>query len=387
MPLPLLFPSLNRGPSIIIGNPPYANIGDRDDFSTLGYAFETLAVKPQWGAEIYLPFVEQMIRLAARDRSAGAMVLPLSLACNVGPQFATARKLIGETPGDWRFAFFDREPHALFGEDVKTRNAIIVWSRTQSETESALATGPMRKWRGESRSAMFGSLRFTAIDSDIRTGIPKIDGECQAVALKVLGARKTCLDLAVKDITRLNLARVPNVDNHTVFVGPTAYNFLNVFLKPPSGLSASGQVLSEHPLYAISCTSPEDALAVFAVLTSHLAYWWWHTHGDGFHVSKRFISSLPFGLELLTGATAGKLTASGDELWSKMRLNPVISLNRGRTSLAYTPNGHDVIRRKADQVLADLAGIESAFVNELQQFTTHTVAAKLRQPAIAETVK
>jgi len=27
--------------------------------------------------------------------------------------------------GTWRCAFFDREPHALFGEDVETRNAIL----------------------------------------------------------------------------------------------------------------------------------------------------------------------------------------------------------------------------------------------------------------------
>lgn len=378
IPLSLLFPALRRGPRLIIGNPPYADVGDRDDFPALGRAFETLAVKPQPSAEIYLAFVEQMTRLACEDGCAGALVLPLSLACNVGPQFSAARKLIAETPGRWHFAFFDREPHALFGEDVKTRNAIVVWSRTTSDDQAVLASGPLRKWRGDSRNAMFRTLKFTEIDCDIRAGIPKIDGDCQAKALKVLGARWTRLEQAVQDIARINLANAPNADDRTVFVGPTAYNFLNVFLKPPRTLLAGGQVLSEHPLYAISCASRDDALAVFAVLTSHLAYWWWHAHGDGFHVSKRFIASLPFGLEVLQGETAEKLSASGAELWSKIRSNPIISLNRGRTSLAYTPNGHDDIRCKADQALADLAGLETTFVAELQQFTAHTVAATLR---------
>lgn len=378
IPLALLFPALKRGPRMIIGNPPYADVGDRDDFAALGRAFETLAVKPQPSAEIYLAFVEQMTRLACAERCAGALVLPLSLACNVGLQFSAARKLIAETPGRWRFAFFDREPHALFGEDVKTRNAIVVWSRAPSEDQAAVATGPLRKWRGDSRGAMFRTLQFTGIDCDIRAGIPKVDGDCQATALKVLGARWTRLEQAVQDIARINLAYAPNADDRTVFVGPTAYNFLNVFLKPPRSLLSSEQTLSEHPLFAITCTSREDALAVFAGLTSHLAYWWWHAHGDGFHVSRRFIASLPFGIELLTGDTGARLAASGQELWSQIRLDPIISLNRGRTSLAYTPNGHDYIRRKADQALTDLAGLEGTFVVELQQFTAHIIAATLR---------
>lgn len=383
--LSLLFPALDRGPRVIIGNPPYADVGDREDLPELGRAFKTLAVRPQPGAEIYLAFVEQVTRLAHKDGCAGALVLPLSLACNVGPQFSAARKLISETPGRWRFAFFDREPHALFGEDVKTRNAIVVWSRTTSDDRTVLATGPLRKWRGDSRAAMFRTLRFTEIDCDIRAGIPKIDGEHQAAALQILSARWTRLEQAVQDIARINLAHAPSADDRTVFVGPTAYNFLNVFLKPPRSLLSSGQKLSEHPLFAITCASRDDALAVFAVLTSHLAYWWWHSHGDGFHVSRRFIATLPFGLELLMGNTGARLAGSGAELWSQIRSNPIISLNRGRTSLAYSPNGHDYIRSQADRALADLAGLEDVFVDELQQFTAHTVAATLRGAITTET--
>lgn len=380
-----LFPALGRGPRVILGNPPYADLGHRADIAPLGRTFETLAVKPQPGAEIYLLFIEQMTRLADKTACAGALVLPLSIACNIGPQFTAARKLIAETHGRWRFAFFDREPHALFGEDVKTRNAIILWSRESTDRRTVLATGPLRKWRGDSRAAMFSSLRFTVVEGDIRAGIPKIEGDCQAAALKALSTRWTRLEQAVQGIARLNLARTPDADDRTVFVGPTAYNFLNVFLKPPRGLLASGQTPSEHPLYAVRCASRDDALAVFAMLTSHLSYWWWHTHGDGFHVSRRFIANFPLGLETLAGREAGKLSACGAELWSVIKTNPIISLNRGRISLAYTPNGHDDIRRKADQVLADLAGLEWDFVNELQQFTAHTVAATLREHAITTT--
>ena len=133
IPLSSLFAGLRRGPMIFLGNPPYANLGVRSDLGALQGLFQTIAVKPQPNAEIYLAFIEQMVRLADGKACAGALVLPLSIACNLGSQFTAARKIIAETPGQWRFAFFDREPHALFGEDVKTRNAIVLWSRSSCE--------------------------------------------------------------------------------------------------------------------------------------------------------------------------------------------------------------------------------------------------------------
>ena len=378
VPLSRLFPALAKGPLVIVGNPPYANLGQRDDFTVLGSTFQTLAVKATPMAEIYLPFLEQMIRLTGSDRCAGAFVLPLSIGCNIGAQFAAARTLISRTRGRWRFAFFDREPHALFGEDVKTRNAIVLWSKDPADRQTSIATGPLRKWRGDSRAAMFNSLRFTPIECDIRSGIPKIDGACQAAALKVLSGRWTHLEHAVIGIARATLDQAQRATDKTVFVGPTAYNFLNVFLKPPRGLASAGLSLSEHPLHAIDCASREEALAVFAVLSSHLAYWWWHAHGDGFHVSRRTIASFPFGIETLSGRTAARLAVHGAELWSTICTSPVISLNRGKTSLAFTPNGHDELRRSADEILAEVAGLDRSFVDELQQFTAHTVAATLR---------
>ena len=380
-----LFPELEGGPAVIVGNPPYANLGDRPDLGELGRVFKTLAVKPHASAEIYLAFIEQMTRLASKEESAGALVLPLSIGCNIGPQFVTTRMVIQETAGHWRFAFFDREPHALFGEDVKTRNAILFWSRNESDTNAVLASGPLRKWRGGSRAAMFNSIRFTELDGDIRAGIPKVDGACQATALHTLSARRDHLEQAVRRVERLNLADAPKADDRMVFVGPTAYNFLNVFLRPPPNVLDEGVAFSEHPLHALQCASAEDALVVFGILTSHLAYWWWHTHGDGFHVSRRFISEFPFGMNVLSGDRADRICESGAALWSAIGSNPIISLNRGRTSLAYSPNGHDDVRRRADEALVDVAGLDDGFVNELQQFTAHTVAARLRDYGATDT--
>ncbi|HEY7338930.1 MAG TPA: N-6 DNA methylase [Bryobacteraceae bacterium] len=372
-----LFPRLSRGPTVFIGNPPYADLGQRPDMPELARAFETLAVKPDPNAEIYLVFIEQMIRLCRAGSSSGALVLPLSVACNIGKQYSKVRELISGTRGCWRFAFFDREPHALFGEDVKTRNAIVLWSRAAEDRVATLYTGPLRKWRSDSRAAMFKSITFTAIQNDIRSGIPKIEGSAQAAAFAAFQGRWGRLKQVVHSITRVGLTDIEEADNQTVFVGPTAYNFLNVFLKPHPNPMPFGHAPSEHELHAIQCASRKDALAVFGILSSHLVFWLWHSSGDGFHVSGRFLAELPFGTEPLTPEVIQTLAEIGDELWSVIVERPVISLNRGKTSLAYTPNGHDDIRRKIDETLAEIAGLDDTFVNNIQQFTARTVAATL----------
>ena len=370
-----LFPSLPEGPKVIVGNPPYADLGDSACSHNYVKAFKTLSVKSSPTAEVYVAFVEQMIRLAKRERFAGSLVLPLSLACNVGSQFAAARQLIQETPGQWRFAFFDREPQALFGEDVKTRNAIVFWNRDASSECSILSSGPLRRWRGEHRATLFEGINFTRVHSDIRGGIPKVEGVGQVAALELLSARWDRLEQAVHGIKRLSLSETADAGDDVIFVGNTAYNFLNVFLRPPPTSLSNELHLTGNQLYAIQCANSKDALAIFGMLAGHLAYWWWLAHGDGFHVSRRFLTKFPFGSAVLGNKNRDLLSHCGSTLWSAMNSNPTFSLNRGKTSLAYSPIEYPDVRQSVDRVLVDAAGIGDGFVDELRSFSEQTIAA------------
>ena len=372
-----LFSRLPQKGLVILGNPPYSKLGVRSDFPMLERSFATLGGKAGPSSESYPLFVEQMVRLAPSGRTAGALVLPLSLASGVRRQFVEARSLIEKTTGRWRLAFFDREPHSLFGEDVKTRNAVVFWHREDQDHETKIESGPLRKWRGDSRAAMFTSIRFTPIVGAIRAGIPKVDGASQARAFEVFTKRWDRFEHVCANFRRMPLASVLKNDLHTVFVGATAYNFLNVFLNPPQDVLARAPVLSEHPLHAMDFPSRGDAAAAFALLSSHIAFWWWRVTQDGFHVTSRFLTSLPFGADTLYGSTGARLAEFGERLWSLIRTDPIVSRNRGRTSLAFSPNGFDDLRLDIDSTLAELAGLESGFVAETQQFTAHTIRAEL----------
>src|SRR3569833_1259159 len=138
------FRTVADAPIVVVGNPPYAPIGNRSDLPYLAQRFTTLpSVSPT--TEIYPLFVELMVRLT-EGRCSGGLVLPLSIYFSNDVQFSLLRELIDQTPGTWRFSFFDREPHALFGEDVKTRNCILLWERELDDSKSTKFTGKLMKW-------------------------------------------------------------------------------------------------------------------------------------------------------------------------------------------------------------------------------------------------
>ena len=372
-----LFPGCANGFDVILGNPPYAAIGARPDLPELAARFETIAAKPRSTANLYPVFIEQMIHLAARSAS-GAMVVPLSLACNTGAQFSACRSLVERQPGSWRFAFFDRQPHALFGEDVKTRNTILFWRRDRPATY--IYTGPLRKWRGDDRSTMLRRIDFTSIRSGIGAAIPKLHGRGQAEVWERMQIEKVRLGHLVSTWGRITLDRVPQSSQKELFVSPTAYNFLGVS-RPCPMEPDNGEVLSTHPLLRLSGETEEDAAVVFAILSSRFAFWWWSVISDGFHVSRRILSHMPIGRPALAGSSHKQLAALGHSFWEQVQQHPVRSLNRGRVSYTYSAANADALRSEVDDILLKSLELRASFSDELQQFTNCIAEAILLPPA------
>lgn len=377
MHLDMLFPKCSDGFDVVLGNPPYAAIGARRDMAELTARFATIAAKPRPTADLYPVFIEQMTQLAAGSAS-GAMVVPLSLACNTGSQFAACRSLMEQQPGTWRFSFFDRQPHALFGEDVKTRNAILFWQREGTVTR--IETGPLRKWRGDDRAAMLQKIDFTPIQGDIRAGIPKLHGVDQAKVWERVQREAICLGHLVSSWGRTTLDQAPSGSCNEVYVSPTAYNFLGVS-RPCRLKAASGEALSTHPLMRLSGETAEDAAAAFAVLSSRFAFWWWSVVGDGFHVNQGNLSRLPIGRSALAGSFHKQLAALGDAIWKQVQKYPVRSLNRGRVSYTFSAAHADALRRDVDCLLLESLGLDASFADELHHFTNCIAEARLLPPA------
>ncbi len=369
-----VFPAMGGAPNVIIGNPPYAAVNTRADFRELSNVFNTFPVHGSTAADMHPLFFEQMVRIAAPEAS-GALVLPLSLAFSGGQQYQATRQLIEQTSGTWRFSFFDREPHALFGEDVKTRNAIITWRRYASDRASRKMTGPLQKWRGHDRARMLRNIRHTEIRSSIVNGIPKLNSSLQADSLELLIAQGSNLASLVHSFYSTSLEHTFGADRKTVFIGGTAYNFLNVFFRPPVRLQPEPGLMSTNTIHGLSCANLKDAFAAFALLSSGVAFWLWHTLGDGFHVSRNFLESFPLGPTLFNGASIQQLSAVGRELWRDLQSHPVSSLNRGRASLSFPASRLRQQQRAIDQIIVRSSGLPDSFLDELESFIKSVVSA------------
>jgi hypothetical protein len=367
-----IFPRLAGGARIVLGNPPYAALGARSDLRSIAEKFSTMPA-PAKAADVHPLFVEQMVRLSA-EAASGSMVIPLSIAFNTREQFCALRRLVETVGGEWRFGFFDREPHALFGEDVKTRNAIVSWSRTSKHEPSRIFTGKLQKWRGLSRPRLFQTITFTQLHRSIAEGIPKLQDDLQVRAFETLQAHSTRLGSRLEGIRGRKLAQAYQEEEPTVFVGGTAYNFVNTFQRPPSWTKPEGW-LTENTLNAVGCASEEDANAIYALLSSRVAFWLWHVMGDGFHVTRRFIEELPLGGILDDAERWARLSELGADMWRRARCEPLVSRNAGRTSVAF-PNRQLQVN-EVDALVLSAANVDAKWHSRLRDFVNDVVGAHL----------
>ncbi len=372
LPLGDVFPALAEGAHAVIGNPPYAAIGPRDDAAALTQRFASLPARSRAAWDHFPAFVEMMWRLARPGRGSSGMVVPLSLACSRRAQMTATRRAIMRSRGRWRFAFFDREPHALFGEEVKTRNAIVFRADASGRpaTETTVETGPLRRWTSRQRATLFETVDFTPLPGvPIAAGVPKLDGDVCARAYRRLWRqtvrlRNMCATIdscppqdAAAQVSRLH-----------VFVAGTAYNFLNAF-RSHRDLPEPRAPWSSSKLLRLGLATTPEADRVFAILSSRIAYWLWHVTADGFHVTRSFVLDLPVNDKLFAGPAKHALADLGSRLWQQVQAQRIISINGGRQTVSYRPHASEDLRDEIDALLIEALGLEPAFQDYLRKFT------------------
>ena len=362
-------PDLGRRLDICLLNPPYRK-AKCSELPTIQY--ETLQGVPN--PDLYPAFVELCLKLLRSNESRMAIVSPLSFGANTGRQYRALRRLVRQTGGTWRFAFFDREPHALFGEEAKTRNTIAIFRQISGQSTTVIFSGPLQKWRSGDRQKMFNQISYTRISNDILTLIPKVDGDAQRKALHILNDVKK-LSHYVQRIDRCQLVDACCSDDRTVFVGSTAYNFLNVFLRPPTRFPDCVPV-SENALHALRCATAQDANVIFGLLSSRLAFWWWHVHSDGFHVTKGLLQGIPVAASLFNSS----FESISKECWSRINCRPIVSVNKGRTSLGFCCSD-PAIQHKLDAAVLCGYELDESFAYDLEKHHARVSLPRLEDNA------
>lgn len=375
-----LFGEAGHGFSILIGNPPYSSLGKRPDFDLLTNQYQCLA-RSQLGPRqnTFLLFTEMMWKLTLPGQNSSAIVTPLSVAYNHEPQYRDCRKAMSQQGGQWQFAFFDREPHALFGEEVKTRNAILFRFENNSTPSrgkvSVIETGPLRKWTSRTRKQLFESIQFTSLGAiDIGSTIPKVEGSLQVEAYAILRHKHKFLQSLCRKIGTCNLrsALSPSQTNNHIFVGGTAYNFLNVF-RTFSLNDSNTFPLSESPVHCLEFASESDTALAFAVLSSRVVFWLWRVEADGFHVPSWFIRNIPFCRESFSHEQTNRMMDLGTRLWEAVQAHRFSSVNRSKATYTFRPLLLNEERDAIDSILISAAELPSDFSRELKEFVRTTV--------------
>ncbi|MEK7846039.1 MAG: N-6 DNA methylase, partial [Nitrospinota bacterium] len=374
-----LFAEAKHGFHILVGNPPYSKIGERTDYDLLSREYNSFTggkARPQ--DSIFLPFIEMMWRLTVCGQNSSALVTPLSIAYNSGNKFIECRNAMQRRGGQWKFAFFDREPHALFGEEVKTRNAILFRNENINTPprsySSVIETGPLRKWTSRTRKQLFESIQFTAMGQfDMVNGIPKIEGHLQSSALGILKSSNYRFELFCSKINSCSLSfTLKREDSNFIYIGGTAYNFLNVFRKFSAGIK-NEYPLSKNPVHSLEFMSEAEASAAFAILSSRLIFWLWHIQADGFHVTSWFVRSLPFQRETFSSKQLNRLSELGASLWSKVQAHCFSSINGGKLTYTFRPLSCNEERDEIDLILVKASNLPPEFALELKEFVRKIV--------------
>ncbi|CAB3764289.1 N-6 DNA methylase [Paraburkholderia solisilvae] len=371
-----VFPKVGRNLfDRVVMNPPYATVRIDKSLQASWHSFSDIAIGQT--ADMHLAFSEMLWRLTSKG-GASAAVLPLSIGSNTTKSYVRFREELLRSSGTKEFLFFDREPQALFGEDIKTRNLIVL--RKDVSDEAEVRTSRLLKWTAEQRPSIFNENRLVSIEAQkCKTFVPKVGSDAErdiydrlssAVSLTratVFAPRsfRISFDDAVKSTSGMH--------SRTLLVSGTAYNFINCFFS--TGLPAyPPRPYSSSPLNALLFSSEEDAYAAFALISSRLCFWLWHVEGDGFHLTSNFLKRLPvwscFGTEMVKQ----RLSEHGRLLWRSGSAAAVGAVNGGKQTYSFHCGYDHSSALEVERMLLKHLSLDDEVSGVLDDFVRATVS-------------
>ena len=351
-----MFPEIgSQGFSRVIANPPYAKLASPPEDVSLEELF------PITGGSLLGDVSPAFLELGSRllsSKGAMCMVLPLSHVTSSRRPFPALRSYLADQQGLVQFESYDRMPDALFGDDIKTRNSIILVDRTAS---NEICTTSLQRWTSRRRDQLFSEISRVDV-----TGVPgspnllpKIGTEWERDLYLCSRDHEVTVGDWVQSRKAVPIQQAQTVDSshwsQLIAIAPTAYNFLGVTRDPSQSVRDGHNSSSASSLLRFD--SAQSASAAYALLSSHFAFWLWHVTGDGFHVSSRLPWSIPAPTD---NKAIERLADLGMQLWQQAKHSPVISKNRGRITLSYPTWMYGDLLAQIDHEVDEAFGTSSA---------------------------
>ncbi|GAB5461083.1 Eco57I restriction-modification methylase domain-containing protein [Hoeflea alexandrii] len=357
------------GFDVIIGNPPYAEIPRDLDRELLRRNFRSALERWSRDEDLYTLVVERSLNLLRTESGQFGMILPLSVAFSTKRPYLELRKILSAEGTLAAWSHFDRIPSALFGNEVRTRCSITLFSRATSSRPHRNVTTALMRWNAESRDALFSLLRYAEFDVEILARVPKLGSEVQAKTLEHLNSRKRPLGIELRDSISFSTlsAMAPKFPQPAVYVGGTAYNWFPAWRDIPETTDLNGSPSLPARTAGYRFRTPEEADVVFALLCSSLGYWWWSVASDGFNLKKWLLDSFPISSTIFSPKSKAELAALGAELRSEIKKHYVYKDNRGRIGNYFLPGCSAQIVAIDDAIERSDIGIVPGFFADIRE--------------------
>jgi hypothetical protein len=289
--------------------------------------------------DLYTFIVERSLHLVNSEHGKFGMILPLSIAFSTKRPYIELRRLLMEEKGQWWWSHFDRIPSALFGNDVRTRCTLTLFSRDSTSDSWTGTTTALMRWETERRPYLFPLMSYSHFKVDIATGTPKVGSQIQADTLSRLLAKKSTLaESLTHSISFSTLARsAPRFPDPCLYVGGTAYNWFPAWRDIPETTDVQGKPSLPARTAGYKFKDAKSADVAFALLCSSLGYWWWSVASDGFNLKKWLLDRFPVSLSLLTPKAKEEIEALGAALRKELKRHYVYKDNKGRIGNYFLP--------------------------------------------------
>lgn len=243
---------------VIVGNPPYV------ESSKSG-----LVLDKKYG-NIYANVLDNAVHQLASNGVLG-MIIPISFVAT--PRMKTIRAVLSDVVGEQFILNYADRPDSLFSS-VHQKLSILFTSKT--ETSKNIYTGNYTYWYKTERSNLFNDVKLIKNDFVEETFIPKLGREIDSSIYRKIHNQSTRLSDLLQN------------GNTPIYLNMRTAFWTKAFLTEHSS--------SEYKVFRVE--SETMAKYTVCLLNSSLFWWFWNAVSDGWHITKKELTSFKVPLNV-----------------------------------------------------------------------------------------